>query len=157
MNTLLLDDKGVMTFCQQCERKNRTPFSRLGQGGRCGVCKAPLPMPSLPITIDREAQFNAIVAECPVPVLVDYWAPWCGPCQMVAPELAKVASASAGRLLIVKVNTENLPAVARRFGIDSIPTMALFLHGREVSRTAGARPAVAIQAFIREALEAEGV
>lgn len=149
-----LDDKGVLSVCPHCGQKNRISFAHLGQLGRCGRCKAPLPAPSQPLEINHEAQLADLVAVCPLPVLVDYWAPWCGPCQMVAPELAKVAAAGAGHLIVAKVNTEALPILAQRFGVRSIPTMAVFLRGREVSRTAGARPAAAIQDFVQQAVEA---
>ncbi len=152
MNKRQLDDKGVLSTCSQCGQRNRTPFTHLGQIGRCGQCKAPLPALAQPIEIDREAHFYALVAGCPVPVLVDYWAPWCGPCRMVAPELAQVAAAGTGRLIVAKVNTEELPTLAQRFAVRSLPMMAVFLHGREVSRTAGARPAAVIQDFVRQAV-----
>jgi thioredoxin 2 len=104
--------------------------------------------------IDTQAHFEALIANCPVPVLVDFWAPWCAPCRTVAPEMEKVAAGESGRLLVVKVNTENLPALARRFEIRSIPTMMVFLRGGEMGRTAGARPAAAIREFLAEAVEA---
>lgn len=85
-------------------------------------------------------------------MVVDFWAPWCGPCRAVAPELEKVARAAAGEFLVVKVNTDALPDVSERFRIRSIPTMAVFRGGSEVTRTAGARPAADIQAFVRQAL-----
>jgi thioredoxin 2 len=88
-------------------------------------------------------------------VVVDFWAPWCGPCRMVAPELVKVAASNAGRYLVVKVNTDELPELGDRFAIRSIPTMAVFADGREVARTAGARPAADIEAFIRQAVLAK--
>ena len=92
--------------------------------------------------------FDALVAQWPLKVVVDFWAPWCGPCRMVAPELQKVAAANAGRYLVVKVNTDALPELGERFSIRSIPTMAVFAGGREVARTAGARPAADIEAFV---------
>ena len=85
-------------------------------------------------------------------MLVDFWAPWCGPCKMVAPELVKVAQAGAGRWVVAKVNTEDLPALGSQHGIRSIPTMVLFKGGREVARQSGAMPAAAIQQFITSAL-----
>lgn len=153
MSNIQLDDTGVLSICVQCGQKNRTPFAHLGQVGRCGKCKAVLPAPAQPIEIGREAHFDALVGNCPVPVLVDYWAPWCGPCKMVAPELAKVATAGAGHLIVAKVNTEDLPSLGQRFGVRSIPMMAVFLQGREKSRTTGARPATAIQDFVRQAVD----
>jgi len=150
------DDKGILFICSSCGQKNRIPFSYLGQSGRCGACRASLPPPTHPLAIDQDAHFAELIANCPVPVLVDYWAPWCAPCRAVAPELEKVAAAEAGNLIVVKVNTEELPTLAQRFGIHSIPTMAIFSHGRETNRTAGARPAAAIQAFIRQAVSQSG-
>ena len=100
-----------------------------------------------------DATFDADVLKNDTPVLVDFWAPWCGPCRMVAPELQKVAARQTGRVLVVKVNTEALPELGDRFGIRSIPTLALFAHGQEVARAAGARPAADIEAFIGQAVE----
>ena len=86
-----------------------------------------------------------------LPVFVDFWAEWCGPCRMVAPELVKVAARAAGRFLVVKVNTDAVPELGQRFGIRSIPTMAVFAGGREAARTTGARPAADIEAFVAQA------
>jgi thioredoxin len=99
-----------------------------------------------------DGNFQSEVLEAEQPVLVDFWAPWCGPCKMVAPEIAKVAERNAGRFLVVKVNTDVDPAVGSVHRIQSIPTMALFAGGREAARTMGARPAAQIEGFVREAL-----
>jgi len=131
---------------------NRLPHTALQKTARCGHCKATLPPAAAPIDVPSAETFDAVVRASSLPVVVDFWAPWCGPCRMVAPELEKVARDSAGELLVVKVNTEALPAVGDRFHIRSIPTMAVFKDGREVTRTAGARPAADIQAFVRQAL-----
>jgi thioredoxin 2 len=108
-------------------------------------------MPAEPVDVTASAQFDRLVFSASVPVVVDYWAPWCGPCRMVAPEMAKVAARNVGRLLVVKVNTDALPDLGERFGIRSIPTLAVFAGGREVTRTTGARPAADIERFVTEA------
>ncbi|MDR1989485.1 MAG: thioredoxin, partial [Acidobacteriaceae bacterium] len=103
---------------------------------------------SIPLDIARTDDFDRLVTHASIPVVVDYWAPWCGPCRMVAPELTKVAARAGGRFLVVKVNTDLLSDLGQRYGIRSIPTMAVFAGGREVARTSGARPAADIEAFI---------
>ena len=155
MATTTVDDKGVVVACTNCGRKNRIPYGRLGEAGQCGNCQNELPPPSVPMDVDTEARFQPIVSQSSLPVVVDFWAPWCGPCRMVAPELAKVAAAHAGRWLVVKVNTEALPGLGQRFQIQSIPTMAVFVGGQEAARTMGARPAPAIEAFVRQAVGPE--
>jgi thioredoxin 2 len=147
-----LDDKGVIAPCSKCGQKVRSSFARLGETVRCPRCKADIAPPSEPIDVPTAALFDALVSSSSLPLVVDYWAPWCGPCRMVAPELKKIAAAHKGRLIVVKVNTEALPDVAARQRIQSIPTMALMSGGREVARTVGARPAAAIQAFIDQAI-----
>ena len=94
---------------------------------------------------------DVLIAASSLPVVVDYWAPWCGPCRMVAPELKKVASRQAGQAIVVKVNTDELSDVGQRFGIRSIPTLAVFAGGKEIARESGARPADEIEAFIARA------
>ena len=95
---------------------------------------------------------DVVEASGVTPVLMDFWAPWCGPCRMVAPELARVAADNKGRYLILKVNTDAIPELGERFGIRSIPTMAVFDGGKERGRTAGARPAADIESFIGSTL-----
>jgi len=154
MPSLDLDDRGIVVACGHCGQKNRLLYERLGDTVRCGQCKQKISAPSTPIEIARSADFDRLVGEAAVPIVVDYWAPWCGPCRMVAPELEKVAARQAGKVLIVKVNTDALPDLGERFRIQSIPTMAVFAGGREIARTAGARPAADIETFIQQATAA---
>ncbi len=149
-----LDDRGIVVACGECGQNNRLAYARLGDTVRCGQCKGTLSAPSLPIEITSTVDFDRLIATSSIPVVADYWAPWCGPCRMVAPELAKVAARTAGRFLIVKVNTDLLSDLGERFAIRSIPTMAVFAGGREVARTSGARPAADIEAFIEQAASA---
>jgi thioredoxin 2 len=146
-----LDDRGIVVSCGACGQKNRLVYERLEDTVRCGRCKQPIALPDAPIEVTSSASFDRLIAHASLPVLVDYWAPWCGPCRMVAPELQKVAARQAGRALVVKVNTDELADLGERFGIRSIPTMAVFAGGREVTRSAGARPAEQIEALIEQA------
>lgn len=150
MSDLTLDTKGIIMPCRACGQRNRRPFVRFAAETRCGKCHTPLPPPSEPVEVHDEATFDAALA-AEVPVVVDFWAPWCGPCQMMAPELARVAAANAGRYLVLKVDTDEVPDLGERFRIRSIPTMAVFAGGREIARTAGARPAAAIEEFVQSA------
>jgi thioredoxin 2 len=151
-----LDRTGVIVTCPQCGRANRLAFGALDKASRCGQCRSTLGAPAAPIEIDDAAAFDAAAATSVLPMLVDFWAPWCGPCRMVAPELERVAQANAGRYLVVKVNTDVLTDVAARFRIRSIPTLALVFGGREIERIAGARPAQDIEAFAAQALASTG-
>ena len=151
MAAVQLDERGMVVACGSCGTRNRLAYERLGQLARCGQCKADLSPPSFPIDIETSVDFDRIVTRSAIPVVVDYWAPWCGPCRMVAPELAKVAARAQGRLLVVKVNTDQLNDLGERFNIRSIPTMAVFAGGREVARTTGARPAAEIETFVERA------
>jgi thioredoxin 2 len=144
-----IDEKGLRQRCTQCGKVNRIPFARLGDAGKCGGCGAKIGGAiDRPADVLSAAAFRRLVAESPVPVLVDFWAPWCGPCRMVAPELDKVAKRQAGRVLVAKVNTEALPQLGAELGVQSIPTMAVYRGGRELRRSAGARPAPAIEQFV---------
>ncbi len=133
----------MLLSCSSCHSTNRVPAARLLEGPKCGQCKAPITVQA-PVDVDSDADFQELVGESPLPVLVDFWAPWCGPCRMVAPVLEQLARERAGALVIGKVNTDALPKVAAQFGIQSIPTMVLFRAGREAHRESGAMPAPAI-------------
>src|SRR4051812_11164825 len=131
MAELQLDSKGVIVPCRSCGQRNRLPLDRLDAETRCGKCQTPLAAPDAPIEVPDAETFDAAIARSTLPVVVDFWAPWCGPCHMVAPELERVARNAAGRWLVVKVNTDAVPELGERFSIRSIPTMAVFAGGRE--------------------------
>jgi thioredoxin 2 len=152
MNDSTFDERGVVVQCAACGQKNRLLYERLGDPVRCGRCKEAVSLPAAPIDVTTSADFDRLIAHASLPVVVDYWAPWCGPCRVVAPELQKVAARQAGRILVVKVDTDALPDLGERFGIRSIPMMAVFVGGREVSRAVGARPASEIEAFVNQAV-----
>ena len=152
MSPIATDTHGLILTCPSCGAKNRMTFDHIGKQHRCAKCKTDLSQPDGPVEVDSAAMFDELVAAAAVPVVVDYWAPWCGPCRYVAPELEKVAKRRSGELLVVKVNTDEVPELQARYQIRSIPTLAVFSEGREVSRSTGARPADAIEAFVGDAL-----
>lgn len=132
--------------CTSCKTKNRVPATRLDQSARCGKCKTPIAPLDAPHEVASQAEFDELINGSPLPVLVDFWAAWCGPCRMVAPEMAKIAKSHAGKVVVAKVDTESLPSVAMRYGIQGIPTMILFRDGRVAQQISGAQPAASLTA-----------
>jgi thioredoxin 2 len=134
--------------CPACGTRNRVPRARATDGARCGRCKAVL-FPGLPVTA-TDASFGQVVEASALPVLVDFWAPWCGPCRAMEPALEGVARERAGRVTVAKVNVDDNQALARRFGIRSIPALKLFRGPRVVGELAGAVPPGTLARFLDE-------
>jgi thioredoxin 2 len=147
----ILDERGVIMACAACGRANRLTYATLGRTTRCGHCKAELGPPAAPVEAPSAAAFDAAATGSALPLVVDFWAPWCGPCRMVAPELETVARSHAGQWLVVKVNTDQQAELGDRYRIQSIPTLAVVHRGREIARLSGVRPAAEIERFVRDA------
>lgn len=133
--------------CESCGRKNRVPAAASGKP-QCAHCHAPLPW----ITDAGDDTFAEFVDEAAIPVLVDLWAPWCGPCHMVSPALERLAREMAGRIKLVKVNVDAALGVAARFAVQGIPTLLLVRRGEVVGRQTGAQPEPALRAWLEQGL-----
>ena len=131
----------MIVKCSSCSKPNRVPAARAGDKARCAACKAPILPLSRTVAVASARDFDELMTEASLPVLVDFWATWCGPCRVVAPELEKLAQNQTGHLIVAKLDTEALPTVAAQFQIHSIPTMILFRSGKEATRLSGARSA----------------
>jgi thioredoxin 2 len=136
--------EALLAPCSACGATNRVRRDRLRDDPRCGRCKQPI-FPHRPVEAS-DATFAREVEVSPLPVLVDFWAPWCGPCRLVAPVVEQLAAEHAGRLKVVKVNVDHSPALSARFGVQSIPTLAIFRGGKLVDQVRGALPKAALAA-----------
>ena len=143
-----LDDRGILVACTNCGKNNRLAFDKLGVAVRCGQCKQPLAMVNTPVELHSTVDFDRIVAQSSLPVLVDYWAPWCGPCRTMAPQFEAAAARLEPKVRLAKIDTEAQPGLGQRFGIRSIPTLVLFRGGREVARQSGAVGAAQILEWV---------
>ena len=137
--------------CENCGRKNRVPAAASGTP-RCANCHRPLPW----LTEAGDDNFAEVVEQASTPVLIDLWAPWCGPCHMVSPALERLAREMAGRIKLVKVNVDAAPGVATRFAVQGIPTLAVRRGGQVVARQTGAQPEPALRAWLEQALAGAG-
>ena len=136
-----------LVTCPNCGRRNRVPVAAAGTP-RCGNCHEPLPW----ITDAGDDTFAEVAEVASVPVVVDLWAPWCGPCRMVSPALAQVAAGLAGQVKLVKVNVDDSPKIRQRFSVQAIPTLLVLRDGQVIASRAGAVPAAAIRTWVERAI-----
>lgn len=137
--------------CDHCQQMNRVPLARLREAPKCGKCGEPLPLGGGPVQV-TDANFEQILSTSPVPVVVDFWAPWCGPCRMIGPALEKLASAMSRDVLIAKLNVDENPQTAARFKVRSIPMLVGFHDGQVLDTQVGALAPAALESWVRRVI-----
>jgi len=146
----------VVRTCRNCGSGNRVPARHLSSTGKCGNCKSPLPPLDEPLEAD-ENSFQEIVREARVPVLTDFWAEWCGPCRMAAPEVRELAREMAGKAVVLKVNTEEQPRLSAQFRVQSIRYFVVMNEGRVICQQAGLVGRAQMRAWLENASAGFGV